>query len=564
MEHPAVQEWWKRAVVYQVYPASFADSDGDGFGDLGGVLARLDHLVTLGVDVLWLSPIYRTPWDDGGYDISDYRDIDPRFGTLETFDELVARAHDRGLKLIMDLVVNHTSDEHPWFVDSRRSRHSPRRDWYIWRPPRDGMPGGAPGAEPTNWRSEFDESAWQFDADTGEYYLHLYSRKQPDLNWENPQVRREVYAMMRWWLARGVDGFRMDVINKISKRLPLADVPPVPGYRYAPARGEYNNGPRVHEFVREMRREALAPHGARLMTVGETSGVTFDHARLFTDQARAELDMVFAFDHVRIDHGAHRLDKRPLDLVALKACMARWQAELGEVGWNSLYWCNHDQPRVVSRWGDDGAMRVRSATAWATVLHLHRGTPYVYQGEEIGMTNYPSASLEEIRDIQSLNHAAAARGLGQPPERVLAAIRDLGRDNARTPMQWHSGPQAGFTTGQPWQPVNPNAVEVNVAAAVADPGSVLHYYRALIRLRHTEAVVTDGDYRMLLAEHPTLWVFTRSTETDRLLVVVNLSGAEVDLPEQARWPGASTLLANVDTAPGPTAAPWEARVLRAA
>ena len=441
--------WWKRAVVYQVYPASFADSDGDGFGDLGGVLQHLDHLADLGIDVLWLSPIFPTPWDDGGYDISDYQDVEPRFGTLDIFDRLLAAAHERGLKVILDLVANHTSDDHPWFVESRSSRRNPKRDWYVWRLPRPGFVAGAPGAQPTNWLSEFAAPAWTLDPQTGEYYLHLYSSRQPDLNWENPEVRQAIQAMVRWWLDRGVDGFRMDVINKVSKRLPLRDVPPIPALGLGPARSEYVSGPRVHEFIQELRREALAPYGPRLMTVGETSGVTVDEALLFTAADRAELDMVFSFEHVRFDNGRDTFDKLPLDLPVLKAILTRWQLGLGDVGWNSLYWCNHDQPRVVSRWGDDGAYRVRSAKAWALVLHLLRGTPYVYQGEELGMVNYPWASLDEVADIQSLNHAVYATALGDPPAVVIRQIAEMGRDNARTPMQWDASPQAGFTTGTP-------------------------------------------------------------------------------------------------------------------
>ncbi|GGL89960.1 glycoside hydrolase family 13 protein [Nakamurella endophytica] len=558
----AASPWWRRAVVYQVYPASFADADGDGFGDLRGVIDHLDHLVDLGIDVLWLSPIYPTPWDDGGYDISDYQDVEPRFGTLEIFDELLREAHRRGLKVVLDLVANHTSDEHPWFVDSASAVDAPRRDWYHWAPPRPGHVGGEPGAEPTNWLSEFLEPAWQFHPGTGEYYLHLYSRKQPDLNWENPEVRQALYAMMRWWLDRGVDGFRMDVINKISKRMPLRDVPPVAGEPYVRARSEYVNGPRVHEFVQEMHREALAPYGARLITVGETSGVTVEEAQLFTGADRGELDMVFTFEHIRFDNGRNAFDKLPFDLVQLKAVMTRWQDGLADVGWNSLYFNNHDQPRVVSRWGDDGEYRVRSAKAFATALHLQRGTPYVYQGEEIGMTNYPFAVLTDLRDIQSLNYSVYAAALGETEEATMAAIREMGRDNARTPMQWDDGPSAGFSTAVPWLPVNPNAAQVNVAAARVDPDSVLAHYRELIRLRHELPVITDGRYRLQLPDHPQLWVFTRTSPEDELLVVVNLSGQEVELPPEARWPGASTVLSTVPGEQGSTAQPWEARVLR--
>src|SRR3954451_2006873 len=385
--------WWKQAVVYQIYPRSFADADGDGMDDLRGVIAHLDHLAALGVDVIWLSPVYPSPQDDNGYDISDYQDIDPMFGTLEIFDEMVAGVHQRGMKVVMDLVVNHSSDEHPWFVESRSSKTAAKRDWYWWRPARDGMEPGTPGAAPTNWGSAFGGPAWGDDAATGEYYLHLFSRKQPDLNWENLEVREAIYAMMRWWLDRGVDGFRMDVINMISKAVD-ADTGALPdgrlsvGQAYADGSGSYINGPRIHEFMHEMYERVFAGRDA-LLTVGEMPGVTVEEAVKFTDPAREELDMVFQFDHVWADRGADPWVLYPLKLTTLKAIFGRWQAGFAEVALNSLYWNNHDQPRVVSRFGDDGKYRVESAKMLGTVLHLHRGTPYVYQGEELGMTNAP-------------------------------------------------------------------------------------------------------------------------------------------------------------------------------
>ncbi|HZB51683.1 MAG TPA: alpha-glucosidase, partial [Mycobacteriales bacterium] len=394
------EPWWKTAVVYQIYPRSFADSDGDGVGDLPGVLSRLDHLSALGVDVVWLSPVYPSPWDDGGYDISDYQDIDPTFGSLADFDKLLGAVHDRGMKLIMDLVVNHTSDEHPWFAASRSSRDDPKRDWYWWRPPRSGRAPGAPGAEPTNWQSFFSGPAWQLDEATGEYYLHLFSRRQPDLNWENPEVRRAVHTMMRWWLDRGVDGFRMDVINMISKDPALPDGAALPGSPAGQGAEHFIGGPRLHEYLQEMHRKVFAPYGPRLLTVGEMPGVTVADARLFTDPRRGELDMVFQFEHVGLDQGLSKWDLRPLDLRELKTSLGRWQAGLADVGWNSLYWDNHDQPRTVSRFGDDGEHRVASAKTLGTVLHLHHGTPYVYQGEELGMTNSPFAAIGDFRDIE--------------------------------------------------------------------------------------------------------------------------------------------------------------------
>jgi oligo-1,6-glucosidase len=397
--------WWRSAVVYQVYPRSFADANGDGIGDLAGVLSRLDHLERLGVDVVWVSPIYRSPHRDNGYDISDYRAIDPAFGKLEELERLVEELHRRGIKLVMDLVVNHTSDAHPWFAESRSSRTSPKRDWYWWRPPRPGKVAGEPGAEPTNWRSFFGGPTWTLDESTGEYFLHLFSPGQPDLNWENQAVRAAVYEMMRWWLDRGVDGFRMDVINLISKDTALPDGPAAEG-DLGDGFAAYANGPRLHEFLREMRREVFADRVGEFLTVGEMPGVTAEQAALFTDPARGELDMVFHFEHVTLDHDGSKFAPRALDLRELKSTLARWQRVLGEVGWNSLYWSNHDQPRIVSRFGDDRAHWARSATMLATVLHLHRGTPYVYQGEELGMTNAPFNVIEDFRDIESLNHYA--------------------------------------------------------------------------------------------------------------------------------------------------------------
>jgi len=569
-------QWWKSAVVYQVYPRSFADSDGDGMGDLRGVIDHLDHLAGLGVDVLWLSPVYPSPQDDNGYDISDYTGIDPMFGTLEIFDELLAAVHARGMRLITDLVVNHSSDEHPWFAESRGSKSAPKRDWYWWRPARAGMEPGAPGAEPTDWGSAFGGSAWEFDPATGEYYLHLFSPKQPDLNWENPEVREAVYAMMRWWLERGVDGFRMDVINFISKDPALPDGALPVGAAYADGSAAYLNGPRIHEFLHEMYEQVFAGRD-KLLTVGEMPGVTVDQAVLYTDPAREELDMVFQFDHVWADRGPDPWLLYPLRLSRLKAIFGRWQAGLAEVGWNSLYWNNHDQPRVVSRFGDDGEFRVRSATMLGTVLHLHRGTPYVYQGEELGMTNAPFQSVEDFCDIEALGqYAQAVATEGRSPEDVLTVLRARGRDNARTPMQWNASPQAGFTTGTPWLAVNPNHVEINAAAAVADPDSVYHYYRRLIELRHTEPAVVEGDFTMLLPHHEQLYAFTRRLGATTLLVIGNFSAERVraEIDDAAGWAAAELLLTNAAAPPpddpprAPTGfeplvlEPWQAVVYR--
>jgi oligo-1,6-glucosidase len=560
--------WWTRAVVYQIYPRSFQDSDGDGIGDLGGVLQRLDHLSDLGVDVLWLSPVYPSPQADNGYDISDYQDIDPLFGTLEQLDELIAELHRRGMRLVMDLVVNHTSDEHPWFVESRSSPDSPKRDWYWWRPPRHGMAAGDPGAEPTNWQAFFSGPTWELDEASGEYYLHLFDRKQPDLNWENPEVRQAVYGMMRWWLDRGVDGFRMDVINMISKDVApdghLHDGPPLPGSALGDGSASYLCGPRIHEFLAEMHREVFAGREDSFLTVGEMPGVTVEEAALFTDPARAEVDMVFQFEHVGLDHGTSKWDIQPLRMRDLKASFGRWQIGLADVGWNSLYWDNHDQPRAVSRFGDDSPeFRRDSATCLATLLHLHRGTPYVYQGQELGMANYPFGTLDDFSDLESLNHYVHAVSMGADPAHVLAALRRMSRDNARTPVQWDDSPSAGFTTGTPWLAVNPDHVDWNAARQRKDPQSVLAHYRRLIALRHEEPVVAIGDFAMLLPDHPEVYAFTRSLDDEVLLVVCNLSRTLQPLAEllpEAR--DADLVLGNLQGADPAVLRPWEARVLR--
>ncbi|MBF0689847.1 MAG: alpha-glucosidase [Cellulomonas sp.] len=564
--------WWTGAVVYQIYPRSFQDSDGDGVGDLRGVLQRIDHLVELGVDVVWFSPIYRSPQDDNGYDISDYQDVDPLFGTLADLDEVVAALHARGIKVVMDLVVNHTSDEHPWFVESRSSVDSPKRDWYWWRPARPGMAPGTPGAEPTNWGSFFSGPTWEYDEATGEYYLHLFSRKQPDLNWENPQVRQAVYAMMRWWLDRGVDGFRMDVINLISKVVAedgsLADGPPTTG-ALGDGSAQYVHGPRLHEYLQEMHHEVFDGRRDGLLLVGETPGATVEDGVLFTDPARRELDMVFTFEHVGLDHGpGGKYDPRPLDLRDLKAVLGRWQAGLADVGWNSLYWDNHDQPRIVSRFGDDGEYRRESATMLATVLHLHRGTPYVYQGEELGMTNAHLTSLDDYRDIEALRYVAETRERGHVSDDVvLAGLMAMSRDNARTPVQWDASRHAGFTTGEPWLPVNPNHRSVNAAAERADPSSVFHHYRRLIALRHDDPVVRLGDFTMLLPGHPHVYAFTRALDGVRLLVLGSFTGDEQTVEVGPGWDDAEVVLGNhaepARVAGGAvTLRPWEAVVLR--
>lgn len=550
------EPWWKQAVVYQIYPRSFADSNGDGIGDLPGITARLDHIADLGVDVVWLSPVYPSPQDDNGYDISDYQDIEPAFGTLADFDALLAAVHERGMKLVMDLVVNHTSDEHPWFVESRSSTGNPKRDWYWWR------------RDPTNWESFFSGSTWELDERTGEHYLHLFSRKQPDLNWENPEVRAAVYAMMRWWLDRGVDGFRMDVINVISKAVgPDGSLPDgVPSAGRLLGSEHYTCGPRVHEYLQEMHREVFDGRPGALLTVAETPGVTLEQARGYTDPVRREVDMVFQFEHMGIDRGTSKWDVLPLDLRALKENFHRWQAGLADVGWNSLYWDNHDQPRVVSRFGSDAREhRVASAKALATVLHLHHGTPYVYQGEELGMTNMAFTGIEDFRDIESINHSLHATASGVPAAEVLASLRAMSRDNARTPMHWDATEHAGFTTGPPWIAVNPNHKEINAADQWADPGSVLQHYRALIALRHTEPAVVFGDFTLLLPDDPVIWAFTRRYEGVELLVLANFSADDVRADVADAWDRAELLLGNLPDPPATPTAPlraWEARILR--
>ncbi len=565
--------WWKSAVVYQIYPRSFQDSNGDGIGDLPGILQRVDYLADLGVDVVWFSPIYRSPQDDNGYDISDYMDVDPMFGSLADLDRVVAAFHEHGIRVVMDLVVNHTSDEHPWFVESQSSVDNPKRDWYWWRPARSGLGPGGPGAEPNNWGSVFSGPAWELDPETGEYYLHLFSRKQPDLNWENPEVRQAVYQMMRWWLDRGIDGFRMDVINFISKAVgpdgELPDGPVVTG-RYGDPSPHTINGPRIHEFLNEMHREVFAARRDRLLLVGETPGATVHDGLLFTDPERAELDMVFTFEHVDLDRGpGNRFDPKPLDLRDLKAVLGRWQTGLADVGWNALYWNNHDQPRIVSRFGDDATYRRESATMLATVLHLHRGTPYVYQGEEIGMTNAHLDSLDSYRDIESTRYVAQARELGHTnDDQLLAGLAAFSRDNARTPMQWDGSPNAGFTTGTPWIAVNPNHRTINADVERSTPDSVFHHYKRLIELRHSDPIVQRGDFTMLLPDHPHVYAFRRRLDDQELIVAGNFSGEEQHVSTDATWPSAELVIGNYPATPAPredtlTLRPWEAVVYQA-
>jgi oligo-1,6-glucosidase len=555
--------WWKDAVVYQIYPRSFCDSNGDGIGDLPGITSKLGYLQQLGVDVVWLSPVYRSPNDDNGYDISDYRAIMEEFGTMADFDAMLDGMHARGIRLMMDLVVNHTSDEHVWFQQARSSRANPYHDYYIWREPREGR-------EPNNWEAAFNGSCWEWNEATGEYYLHMFSKKQPDLNWDNPKVRAEIYDMMHWWQRKGVDGFRMDVINMISKPDGLPDAPVVrPGF-LQPGFVMVTNGPRLLEYLREMRQEVLSHVDG--ITVGEAPLATIHQGLELTHATDGALNMLFQFEHMDLDSvGGHVNGKwaiKPLDLRDLKATMARWQDALHGQGWNSLYLSNHDQPRPVSRFGDDGAHRVASAKMLGTWLHMMQGTPYVYQGEELGMTNMPFASLAEVRDIESINmFREAVFQRGEDAGEVLAAIRAKGRDNARTPMQWDGTPHAGFTSGTPWIGVNPNHTEVNAALALADADSVLHHYRRLIALRKSHLVIVHGRHTLLLPDDEQIDAYTRTLGTATLLVVCNFSAQEApfEWPCRLRAERVSLLIANLpvlrpDVAENFTLRPYEARV----
>jgi oligo-1,6-glucosidase len=551
--------WWKEGVVYQVYPRSFVDSDGDGIGDLAGILSKLDYLKELGVDIIWLNPVYCSPDDDNGYDISDYCGIMKQCGTMGDWERLRDGLHKRGMKLIMDLVVNHTSDEHRWFHESRSSKADARRDFYIWKPGRDGH-------EPNNWLSCFGGPAWELDRGTGEYYLHIFSKKQPDLNWESPAMRREIFSMMNWWLDRGIDGFRMDVINFISKDQDFPSVSAPPGeYRFGSP--HYINGPRVHEFLREMNERVLSKRD--IMTVGETPGATPDDAILFSDPARKELNMVFQFELMDIDSGSGgKWDPVPWKLVDFKRITSSWQEKLQGRGWNSLYLNNHDQPRMVSRFGDDGNYRIKSAKLLATYLHTLQGTPYIYQGEEIGMTNVKFDSIECYRDIEIRNlYDELVKKKKMDPERVLSLIHQKGRDNARTPMQWDDTPGAGFSRGTPWIPLNPNYRAINVKEARADNDSIFNYYKRLISLRKSHPIIVYGTYREILRDHDQIFAYLRCHEGKTLLVLLNFSDREAlfEKPADVKPMDPKIIIANYPANNEPsldrvTLRPYEAKV----
>ena len=509
------RKWWKESVVYQIYPRSFYDSNGDGIGDLNGITEKLDYLKELGVDVIWLSPVYQSPNDDNGYDISDYRAIMKEFGTMEDYDRMLDEAHKRGIRIVMDLVVNHTSDEHKWFIESRKSKDNPYRDYYIWRPAKDGK-------EPNNWGSCFSGSAWEYDNTTDMYFLHLFSRKQPDLNWDNPKVRREVYDMMNWWLDKGVDGFRMDVISLISKDQTFPDGEPgINGYA---SFNEPANGPHVHEYLQEMRREVL--DGRETLTVGECSGVTLDEAKKYARSDGKELNMVFQFEHMDVDaDGTNKWSDKKMDLRDLKKILTKWQKGLDTIAWNSLFWENHDQPRSVSRFGNDGEYREMSAKMLATCLHMMQGTPYIYQGEELGMTNVPFKDISDFRDLDSINawHELVGQGVFTEDE-MMKYLRYKSRDNARTPFQWDDTENAGFTTGSPWIMVNPNYKEINAKDQLEREDSVFRYYQKLIRLRKEHEIIVYGSYDLVLPEDRELYVYTRTLKNEKLLIICNFYG----------------------------------------
>ena len=533
------KKWWKESVVYQIYPKSFKDSNGDGVGDIRGIIQKLDYLKELGVNVLWISPMLESPQDDNGYDISDYRRIYKEYGNMEDYEELLSEAHKRDIRILMDLVVNHTSDEHNWFVESRKSKDNPYRDYYIWKDPVNGK-------EPNNWGGAFGGSAWEYDPQTQMYYLHLFSKKQPDLNWENEKVRQEVYDMMTFWCEKGIDGFRMDVISMISKDQTFPD-------------GEMNNslygdfgpycvhGPRVHEFLQEMNREVLSRYD--IMTVGETSGVTIEEAQKYAGEAGKELNMVFQFEHV--DNGSGDYGKwttEKYDFKEFKRIMIKWQEELQGKAWNSLFLGNHDQPRSVSRFGNDNpAYRETSAKMLATCLHMMQGTPYVYQGEELGMTNVYFDKLEDYRDIESINFFTELTEAGlMTPEYMMKCLMLRSRDNARTPMQWDDSAQAGFTDGESWIKVNPNYKEINAAQQLEDPNSIFHYYQKLIRLRKEKDIIVYGEFEPIYRDDEQIFAYIRRQKQEKLLTVCNFSekNAEMEIPEEFK--GAECLITNLD------------------
>ena len=532
-------KWWENAVVYQIYPKSFQDSNGDGYGDIRGIISRLDYLKDLGIDAVWISPMYCSPQDDNGYDISDYQDIDPMFGTMDDMEELIREAGKRGIKIIMDLVLNHTSDEHRWFLEAVKGKENPYHDYYVWR-------DGEEGVYPNDMKSTFGGPAWEWVPELKQYYFHQFSVKQPDLNWENPKVRLEIYDMILWWMDKGVGGFRLDVIDQIAKE---------------PDLGITNNGPRLHEFLRELSRETFQK--GNLITVGEAWGATPEIAKKYSNPDGSEFSMVFQFEHMVMDQeeGKEKWDLAPLPFVKLKKCMEKWQTELYEKGWNSLFWDNHDLPRIVSRWGDDGAYRVPSAKMLAAVLHGMQGTPYIYQGEELGMTNVRFDSIEEYRDIETLNMYYERLDAGYDKKDIMESIYAKSRDNARTPMQWSAQRNAGFTTGTPWLGLNPNYSEINAEKEINDPDSVYQFYRRLIELRKTCPVFTDGKFELLLPEDEQIFAYTRTDQETEMLVCANFKREPSACPLLAQWKDAEVLIHNYEEKIGKDLRPYEAVIL---
>ena len=533
------KKWWQNAVVYQIYPKSFQDSDGDGYGDIRGMISRLDYLKDLGIDAVWISPMYCSPQDDNGYDISDYQDIDPMFGTLADMEELIREADRRGIKIIMDLVLNHTSDEHRWFQEAAKGKDNPYHDYYVWR-------DGEEGVYPNDMKSTFGGPAWEWVPELKQYYFHQFSVKQPDLNWENPKVRREIYDMILWWMGKGVGGFRLDVIDQIAKE---------------PDLGITNNGPRLHEFLRELSRETFQK--GNLITVGEAWGATPEIAKKYSNPDGSEFSMVFQFEHMVMDQqeGKEKWDLAPLPFVKLKKCLEKWQNELYGKGWNSLFWDNHDLPRIVSRWGDGGTYRVQSAKMLAVVLHGMQGTPYIYQGEELGMTNVRFDSIEDYRDIETLNMYYDRLEAGYDKDEIMASVYAKSRDNARTPMQWSAEKNAGFTKGTPWLGVNPNYVEINAEDERKDPNSVWQFYRRLIRLRKEYPVFTDGKFKLLLPEDERIFAYTRTDEEAELLVCANFTGETANCALPAKWQDSEILLHNYEGVLQKELRPYEAVIL---
>lgn len=532
------KKWWEESVVYQIYPRSFMDSDGDGIGDLNGIVSKLNYLRNLGVDIIWLSPIYKSPNDDNGYDISDYKQIMDEFGVMEHFDLLLNEVHSKGMKLIMDLVVNHSSDEHKWFIESRKSTNNPYRDYYYWRP-------GNEGKEPNNWTSVFSGSAWEYDAKTNEYYLHIFSKKQPDLNWGNEKLRKEIYDMMRWWLEKGVDGFRLDVINFISKVDGLPNVLSGKAYDWG---GEFfMNGPHVHEYLQEMNREVLKKYD--VMTVGECPGANVDDAILYGNNEGTELNMIFTFEHMDVDSGpGGKWDVIPFKLTNFKKIMTKWQKGLEGRSWNSLYLNNHDQPRSVSRFGDDSIYRIESAKMLATCLHMMKGTPYIYQGEEIGMTNI-KLELEEYNDLEIHNmYDEKVKKGGEDHDKVMNLIYEKGRDNSRTPMQWDSSKNSGFTTGTPWMKINPNYKYINAEQALSDSNSIYYYYQKLIKLRKQYEIIIYGKYDIVLENDERIYAYTRHLRNEILLVITNFSSdfLRFSVPDEFQTTDKELLISNYE------------------